>query len=166
MKNDPMLQLSLLAALSIACILPFAHAQSALLTHQRVADIVAQQQQLRSKVQREKSGWDAIPKDKRDELLTRQQRLLDLLSGKDTVGDLSPPDQVEVANTLEWINALANNAEDERQVCRRERKTGSHQVTTICQTVADMNAQRERTKETMRVGERLNSTPPPSGAQK
>jgi len=164
MKTNRIIKVCLVAAIIASAVLPLAYAET-LRTSQRVDEIVAQQQRIRASVTEAKDGWNAIPQDKRGELLTRQERMLGLLAGKQTLGDLNPTDQVEVVNTLEWIKALANNAEDDRQVCNRERETGSHRVTTVCQSVGSIRKQRERTKDGMRLGERQMAIPPRANSQ-
>jgi nucleoside phosphorylase len=156
----------LAAAFLTVIVLPLAHA-GALRTDQRVDEIVVQQQLIRAEVKAVKNGWDEIPEQKRSELLGKQDGLLATLAGKDTVGELSESDQVEVANTLEWIKAVASNAEDERLICRRERPLGTNRVTTTCNSVAEIRHRREMTKDAMRDGERMMQIPAlaPPGAQ-
>ena len=134
-------------------------------TKQSVDELVAEQQKIRKDVTAEARGWDAIPKSKRSELLTKQDEMFALLTGKQTLSDLNEIERIEVADSVEWIKALADNAEEERQVCRRERKTGSNRVETVCRTVADMNRDRERSKNGLRQDSQLNRTPPSTGAQ-
>ena len=152
-----------LVAMTLALIgLPMAQAGT-IQTRQRVDQIIAQQQQIRAEAKQGTRGWDNIPQAKRGELMTKQDRLFKLLDGKQTIGDLPETEQVEVANTLEWIKALANNAEDERQVCQRERQTGSNMPTTVCRTVADMRRQRETSKDVYRQGEAMTHMQPKMG---
>ena len=134
-------------------------------TKQSVDELVAQQQQIRKDVKAEARGWDAIPQSKRSELLAKQEEMFALLAGKRTLGDLNETEQIEVVDRVEWIKALANNAEEERQVCRRERKTGSNRVVTVCRTMADINRDRERTKSAFRQGTHSTRTLPSTGAE-
>ncbi|HJW46872.1 MAG TPA: hypothetical protein VJ484_10350 [Lysobacter sp.] len=129
-------------------------------TDQSVDEIVIQQQQIQADAKAGRNGWDSISPDKKSELASKQQRIFALLEGKHSVADLYPSDQVELANALEWIKALATNAEDERQVCTRERTTGSNRTTTSCSTVGEIRRRREATKDAMRLGERMNHTQP------
>lgn len=122
----------------------------ALRTEQSVAEIVAQQQKIQAEAKKGDRGWDAIPMAERTELFSKQERLFALLENKEIIGDLNENDQVEVANTLEWINALANNAEGERKVCGRERKTGSNRMTTVCRTAKSIRRDREMAQDAIR----------------
>lgn len=132
-------------------------------TKQSVGEFVAQQQEIRKEVQTEARGWDAIPQSKRTELLAKQDRLFALLEGKQTLGDLNEMEQREVADKAEWIRQLANNAEEERQICRLERPTGSRRAVTVCRTVADINKERERVKSGFRQGTQSTRTLPSTG---
>ena len=67
--------------------------------------------------------------------------------GKTTTDELSPFQQTEAFNTLEWIEAAINNAEDERLVCHREKTLGSNRVTRVCRTVEEERIVKERAKE-------------------
>ncbi len=139
---------------------PAVEASDAIRADQSVDEIVIQQQQIQADAKAGKNGWETISPEQKSELASKQQRIFALLEGKHTVADLYPSDQVELANALEWIKALATNAEDERQVCTRERTTGSNRTTTTCSTVGEIRRRREASKDAMRLGERLNHPQP------
>jgi hypothetical protein len=139
---------------------PAVEASGTIRTDQSVDEIVIQQQQIQADARAGRNGWDSISPGQKSELASKQQRIFALLEGKRSVADLYPGDQVELANAMEWIKALATNAEDERQVCTRERTTGSNRTTTSCSTVGEIRRRREATKDAMRLGERLNHTQP------
>lgn len=134
-------------------------------TSRSVSELIVQQQQIRKEVETETRGWDAIPKSKRSELLAKQDELFALLDGKQTLGDLDETQQKEVADKVEWIQALTKNAAEERQICRLERPTGSRRAVTVCRTVADINRQREQAKSGFRQGSELMRTQQRSGQQ-
>ena len=117
--------------------------------------IRTQQQQIRSEVQAGKGRYAKMPVPKRDELLAKQSGLLNLIHGKQTDADLSASQQMEAFNTLEWIEATINNAEDERMVCKRETPTGTNRSQKICRTVAQMRAERAGAEELLRRDQRL-----------
>jgi hypothetical protein len=136
-----------LAALAIS-----AAAQAGSGTTNRVADIVSHQQQIRASVKAERDGWDNIAADKRQELLGKQDQLMQLIDGKQTLDELAPADQATAVQTIEWIDALAAKADDERQVCTRERATGTHRTTTVCRSVGDMKRQRDQAQSAWQQG--------------
>jgi hypothetical protein len=126
----------------------------------RVSDIVSQQTQIRADVKAEKNGWDNIAADKRQELISKQDQLMLLIDGKQTLDDLAPADHATAVQTLEWIDALAAKADDERMVCTRERATGTNRVTKVCRSAGAMKKQREQTVDAMRTGQTFRMRPP------
>jgi hypothetical protein len=145
--------LVVLAALTTA-------AQAGSRPNNRVSDIVSQQTQIRAEVKAEKNGWDNIAADKRQELISKQDQLLLLIDGKQTLDELAPADHATAVQTLEWIDALAAKADDERMVCTRERATGTNRITKVCRSAGAMRKQREQAIDAMRTGQTFRSRPP------
>lgn len=112
-----------------------------------VSAITEQQKQIREDVIAVKGRYRDISPSKRVDLLSKQAGLLAMLEGKATTDDLSEHQQIEVFNTLEWIEAAINNAEDERMVCRREKTLGSNRLTRVCRTVEEERLAKERARE-------------------
>jgi hypothetical protein len=136
----------LIAALTAALMFGVAHA------HQQPSDvsrIVSQQNQLRTDLMARSGRYKNVSANKRDELLSRQARMLATLDGKQTFADLTDTQKVEVFNTLEWIQATINNTEDERVVCRRGRTLGSQRVNQLCRTQAEWREYRDSARTTM-----------------
>ena len=68
-----------------------------------------------------------------------------------TPSGLHPAAQADVVNDQELVNTLLAKARaDSRLVCRREVPTGSNRPQTICMTVAERAAARERSMDVMR----------------
>lgn len=147
-----------LAALAVS-----AAAQAGSGSSNRVADIVSHQQQIRASVKAERNGWDNIAADKRQELLGKQDQLMQLIDGKQTLDELAPADHATAVQTIEWIDALAAKADDERQVCTRERATGSNRVTTVCRSAGAMKRQREQSIDALRTGQTFRMPPKSPG---
>jgi hypothetical protein len=127
---------------------------------QRVDAILSQQAEIRGDVQAPRNGWDALPQEKRSEVLRDQDRLFQLLQDKQTIGDLAPDRQVEAANLLSSIKAIATNAEDERMVCTRERKVGSNFTQRVCRTVAEMRREREAARDGLQRSDQMQRMQP------
>ncbi|GAA3911697.1 hypothetical protein GCM10022229_00280 [Luteimonas lutimaris] len=123
----------------------------------RIADIVSEQQQIRADAEAERNGWDNIPLLKRQELITTQDELMRLIDGKQTLGDLDPLERKAAYRTLDRLDALALEAENERMVCIREKLTGTHRTQTVCRSVGDMKRWRKGASDFMRQGQQ-NST--------
>ena len=102
-----------------------------------VAPIVAEQQALRADIQAGEGRFGKMSKRKRDDLLSRQAKLLAMLEGKRTTDDLPMAQRVEAFNALEWIKGEVNGNAGDATVCRRERGLGSHRGTTKCMTAAE-----------------------------
>lgn len=111
-----------------------------------IAAITTQQAQIREDVINRNGRYKDMPASTRVDLLAKQAGLLRILEGKTSTDDLSETQRVEAFNTLEWIEAAINNAEDERMVCRREKTIGSTRLVRVCRTVEE----ERRMKETAR----------------
>jgi hypothetical protein len=153
------------ALFALAALAVSAAAQAGSGRSNRVADIVSHQAQIRASVKAERNGWDNIAADKRQELLGKQDQLMRLIDGKQTLDELAPADHATAVQTIEWIDALAAKADDERQVCTRERATGTNRVTTVCRSAGAMKKQREQAIDAMRQGQtfRMNKPDPAAG---
>lgn len=106
-------------------------------------EIRQQQIELRKAVIANQPPYDDMSKRDRDLLASRQGQLLSLIEGKDTLLDLDEADRTAAINSLEWIRAEVNDAEENRLVCRREKRTGSHMQSRVCKTVAERRKERE-----------------------
>lgn len=114
-----------------------------------VATVVAQQKQIRDDLMIRKGRYKDMPDPTRVELLSRQAELLTMLVGKRTAADLTEEQQMQAFNTLEWIEAAINNADDERVICRREKILGSTRTTRVCRTAEYERRAREKAREGM-----------------
>lgn len=136
----------LVPALVVALMIPAAFAsvdRSVLLAN----EIRTQQQEIRAGVESRKAPYDALSASERAELLSKQERMLGLLDGKNSTDDLNEQQKVEVFNTLEWIEAVVNNEEDERMVCERRQILGSNRRERVCKTAGQWRAEREAARQ-------------------
>lgn len=115
-----------------------------------LAAIRAQQTELREQAQAGDGAFAEMSQRKREDLLSQQDLLLELIDGKQTLSELSDNDQLRAYNALEWINGLITNAEEQRMVCLSEVKTGSHRKTRVCKTAAQRRQEREDTLRVLR----------------
>ncbi|MGO1719302.1 MAG: hypothetical protein ACTHZI_03820 [Luteimonas sp.] len=111
--------------------------------------IISQQQEIREEAVARNGRYRDMEESARSSLLAEQDKVLELLEGKERSTDLSQIDQTILFNSLEKISAIVNQAEDERMVCRRERTTGSHRVQNICKTVAQLRDEREQSQSAL-----------------
>jgi len=105
--------------------------------------IRVQQQKIRADAIASKGRYANMPASKRDELLEKQNGLLQLIEGKTSESELNDKKKLELFNALEWIEAAINNAEDERVICKTEKPTGSNRAQKVCRTVAQIRLERE-----------------------
>ncbi|MFD0739858.1 hypothetical protein ACFQZQ_11245 [Lysobacter koreensis] len=118
-----------------------------------VVAITAQQKQIHDDVIAVRGRYKDMPSSKRVDLLAKQAGLMAMLEGKTTTDELSESEQTEAFNTLEWIEAAINNAEDERMVCRREKVLGSTRLTRVCRTVEEERRMKELARDQLDRGD-------------
>lgn len=94
-------------------------------------------------------GIDAL---ERDRLRRAQTVVTELTSKKSTLDQLSPGDQIRLRNALGEVYAILKGtrvAQEQRDVCWRERKIGSQIQTTRCATFEQLLLTREGARNWM-----------------
>ncbi|MEO8011734.1 MAG: hypothetical protein ABI650_08840 [Dokdonella sp.] len=115
-----------------------------------LADIRAQQLEIRERVQGANGAYRAMSPAERAEIVRRQDEVLALIDGKQSLDELNDPDKVAAFNSLEWIKAKITDSEDQRVICERARPVGSNRVERICATVAERRANQEAAETALR----------------
>ncbi|WP_149195210.1 hypothetical protein [Luteimonas suaedae] len=135
-----------LMAVGFAAVLASAGAlaEQPVLVNTDAKSIIAQQEEIRAEAVARKGRYKDMDERTIRDLLAKQDKVMDLLDGKEHSTELSKIDQTTLFNSLESIEAIVNKAEDERMVCRRERTTGSHRTQNVCKTVAQLRTEREQ----------------------
>ena len=83
-------------------------------------------------------------------------RIAGLFQTYGSVERLSWEDKAQMFNDQEQINNILTKAgEDSRLVCKREKKVGSHRVTTQCSTVANRRRAMEDSQSVLRDNRRI-----------
>lgn len=100
-------------------------------------DIVTQQYQLRQQVVAGKGAFKDMSEAQRKALAERQDRVLQMLDGSQTLDEMPPDQRVVVFNDLEWIKGAVAKAEDERLVCEYVYLTGSHIPRSVCMSAGE-----------------------------
>lgn len=108
--------------------------------------IVAQQHEIREKALAGVGRYGDLDERDRRRLLSEQDKVLRMLEGKERSTELSEIDQMNLFNALESIWAIVNQAEDERIVCERVRRTGTNRAQRVCMTVAQRRENAERSR--------------------
>ncbi|SFL14806.1 hypothetical protein [Lysobacter sp. cf310] len=109
--------------------------------------IRSQQTEIRAAVQAGSGRYKDMSVNARGELLAKQDHLFQLMQGKQSTQDLNEDQKTDVFNTLEWIEAAINKADDERMICERRPVLGSTRKERVCKTAGQMRAEREATRE-------------------
>ncbi|RDZ26782.1 hypothetical protein [Lysobacter silvisoli] len=115
--------------------------------------IRSQQSEIRAAVKAANGRYKEMPQNTRGELLAKQDQLFHLMDGKQSTQDLNEDQKTEVFNTLEWIEAAINSADDERMVCERRPVLGSNRKERVCRTAGQIRAERESARERIESGE-------------
>lgn len=120
-----------------------ANGEQSVAVDSRAELIRSEQGKIRQEVIAKTGRYRDMDQPMRDRLLREQDKVLALLEGKASSKELTGPDQLVLFNSLEQISAIVNKAEDERMICERTRRVGSHRTENICKTVAQRRAERE-----------------------
>lgn len=112
-------------------------------------DIRTQQYEIRDGVEARTGRYKDLSASQRSELLNKQARMLQTIDGKRSTEELNDQQKTEVFNTLEWIEAVVNNQDDERMICERRPVLGSTRKERICKTAAQWREQREAARNMM-----------------
>jgi hypothetical protein len=115
-----------------------------------VRQVVDQQTDLRSQVIAKKGAFKDLTDIERDELVKKQNRILQLLDSRDDVQQLRAEEKIELFNHLEWVSATVRKAEEDRQVCERSRTVGSNRFQTVCMTAKQYREHKERARQGLR----------------
>lgn len=141
---------ALSAALCLPAVAQTPSAPEAEAQQPTVRQIVDQQTRLRAEVVAGKGAFKDLTQIEREALTKKQDRILQLLQGRDDVSQLRVEERIEVFNHLEWVSAVVRNAEEDRQVCERSRTVGSNRFQVVCMTAREYREHKERARQSMR----------------
>jgi hypothetical protein len=113
-------------------------------------EIVAQQAALRAQVAAKRGAFKDMHDGDRDRLINQQDKLLQLLDGRQSIEELRVEQRVDVFNYIQNINAAVTKAEDERQICERSRLVGTNRFQVVCMTAKQNREHRENAKKSVR----------------
>ena len=89
-----------------------------------------------------------ISADDRRAVVAAFDRMSGVLAGKQSMDELRQDDRVALINDQELVNVLLTRAKtDSRMVCKRERRVGSHRLTSTCRTAAEWKRASEQSRE-------------------
>lgn len=111
-----------------------------------VAEIRAQQQELREKLVQGDASLAALSAAERSQLQASQQRVFEILDSHDEAGRIHPAQRTQLTNELERISALMQGDDRNRLICKREKRTGSQRHVRVCKTVAERELELENSQ--------------------
>lgn len=114
---------------------------------QDLDQIVREQRTLQSQVQERRGAYRDMAASDRERLLAAQSELLRLAEGEPSLDAMPQERRERTTFLLQEIRAAVARAEDERLVCRKEKRSGSHLAQTQCRTAAEIRLQRENARK-------------------
>jgi len=108
-----------------------------------LGEIRAQQAQIYQDARANRGAYADMSERERELLLSKQESVLSLIDGKESVEELERDERMLVFNGLESIRAIIEGTEADRLVCGLEKKTGTHLKTAECRSVAQKRGDRE-----------------------
>jgi len=117
---------------------------------QSVAEILAVQHGLRDRLERHNGEYARFDANAVARMERAQDNVFAMLRGVNSLDQLSPNQRTELSNSLDEIKSILLANEANRQICHRERKTGSNLIELRCETVAQREAHARDSAETMR----------------
>ena len=112
-------------------------------------EIVAQQTRLRDEAINGVGAFKDMPAIERHALIQRQDRVLTVLDGIETIDQMRPDQRTQVLNDLEWIKATIAKVEDGRIVCEYTRIAGSNRMKSVCMTAREQREHRENARDSL-----------------
>lgn len=107
---------------------------------QTPAEILKIQRALRERLEKPSGEYSRFDDAAIYKMEHAQDRVFTMLKGIDSIDQLTPYQKTDLSNALDEIKATLLANEGNRQICHRERKTGTNLVTLRCETLAEREA--------------------------
>ena len=141
--------------MSLVCALILAFGATAGEGEQAPTDLaaaVAQQHEIRAALEAHDPQFDYLGKNRRQNVLSAQDRLFTMTDGKTSLGELSANDQVRAFNQLKRIEALLIRKDvDQRQVCERTALAGTKRQQLACYDKAEQDKRADQARDALMV---------------
>ena len=134
------------AALALACGVTFAanDAAPAQVVEQGAvqtpAEILQIQRALRERLEKPSGEYSRFDEAAIHKMERAQDRVFTMLKGVNSIDQLTPYQKTDLSNSLDEIKATLLANEGSRQICHRERKTGTNLVSLRCETAEQREA--------------------------
>ncbi|MFS8063573.1 MAG: hypothetical protein ACMG5Z_03195 [Luteimonas sp.] len=146
MRSSPFLALALGVSLALSTGATFAQES---VQPQSVSEILQFQHALRSKLDAPSGEYSRFDEGQVARMKQAQDNVFRMLSGVNSLEDLSENQKVEVSNSLDQVKAILLANESNRLICFREKKTGTNLLTKRCETYADREARARDSQQQM-----------------
>ena len=146
MRSSPFLALALGVSLALSAGAAFAQAPE---QPQTVSEILQFQHALRGKLDQPNGEYSRFDEGQIARMKHAQDNVFRMLSGVNSLNDLSENEKIEVSNSLDQVKAILLANEGNRLICYRERKTGTNLLTKRCETYAEREAHARESERAM-----------------
>lgn len=117
-----------------------------------LAAAIVQQREIRAALEAHDRRFDYLGKNRRQNVLSAQDRLFAMTEGKATLDELSVNDRVRAFNQLKRIEALLIRKDvDQREVCERTALVGTKRQQLACYDKAEQDARADRARDALMV---------------
>ena len=147
MRSSPFLALALGVSLALSAGATFAQASE---QPQTVSEILQFQHALRDKIDKPNGEYSRFDEGQLARMKKAQDNVFRMLSGVNSLNDLSENQKMEVSNSLDEVKAILLANEGNRLICYREKKIGTNLLTKRCETYADREAHARESERAMR----------------
>ena len=147
MRSSPFLALALGVSLALSAGAAFAQAPE---QPQTVSEILQFQHALRGKLDQPNGEYSRFDEGQIARMKSAQDNVFRMLSGVNSLNDLSENQKIEVSNSLDEVKAILLANEGNRLICYREKKIGTNLLTKRCETYADREAHARESERAMR----------------
>ncbi|NOT87478.1 MAG: hypothetical protein HOP03_04780 [Lysobacter sp.] len=118
-------------------------ADDAIVIESTPAQIRTAQSEQRQAIERKSGNYSHFTDDERKTIFAKQDEVLRLIDGKQTVEELGPDGKIALANALASVDAAVTRAEDNRLICERVKPVGSNRPQNKCISVGERRRQRD-----------------------
>jgi hypothetical protein len=117
---------------------------------QSVSEILTLQHGLRERLDKPYGEYSQFDEAAIARMKRAQDHVFQMLQGVQSLNQLTPEQKTDLSNSLDEIKATLLANAGNRQICHRERRTGSNLIELRCETVASREARARDSSEEMR----------------
>lgn len=116
---------------------------------QSAEEIVRMQRALRAKLESPTGEYARFSPEAISKMERAQDKVFQMLEGK-SLDQLNDYEKTDLSNALDQIKATLLANDGNRQICHRERRTGTNLVSLRCETMAEREARARESNDAMR----------------